>query len=205
MILQWCCKGVSGIGPSEARGILTDGPGLICRLWQANNPLPYGLAMEQLSEHHLDLHVNHYDDLDPETGTRTRDVTAFISLSAGCVDRDIMLKTNVVNPARRTALEFATDLGRRDGWLFTCYVLVSVNRAASSPAVAEEVRDLNHLRRYSEYWLEGEIAAKVNVPSRQILAAEHWEPASGGIRRSGGYVNKGFVHPQALLDIREML
>lgn len=206
MIVQWCCKGVGGIEHQEVRDILSSGTGLACRLWQLNDPLPYNRAVSRLSERHLDLHVNHYDEVDPDEGKRVRNLTAFISLSAGCIDRDVFLKTNVLHRARRTALEFATDQGRRDGWVFTCYILVAVNRAAEIPGVAEEVRELKHGRRYSEFWTEGELAAKINVPSRQILCAEHWWPTpTEGFERSGGYLNRGFAHPAALLDMRQML
>jgi hypothetical protein len=175
-------------------------------LWQLIDPLPYNLAASRLSERHLDLHVNHYDEVDPGEGELVRDLTAFISLSAGCIDRDVFLKTNVLHPAWRTALEFATDHGRRDGWVFTCYVLVAVNRAAEVPGVAEEIRELKQGRRYSAFWTEGEVAAKINVPSCQILCAEHWRPTPNeGFKRSGGYLNRGFVHPAALLDMRQML
>jgi hypothetical protein len=158
-----------------------------------------------MTERDLNLHVNHYDEVDPRTGTAVSDQTPFISLSAGCVDRDTLKKTNVLHPALRTALEFATDLAREPGWVFTCYVLLAVNRATPVPGVAEEVRELNHRRSYSEYSLEGEVAAKINVPSRQILCAEHWEPSGNWLRRTGGYRNREFVHPDALLDMRQML
>jgi hypothetical protein len=205
LIVQWCCKGIGGIEPAEVRTILTSQAGLRCRLWQLLEPLPYDQAVERLTERDLDLHVNHYDAVDARSGKEVRDQTPFISLSAGCVDRNSLRKKHVLHPALRTALAFATDLGRRPGWVFTCYVLTSVNRAEAVPGVAEEVRDLNQQRKYSEYWLEGEIAAKINVPSRQILCAERWELIGGSFRCSGGFRNLEFVHPEALLDMRQML
>lgn len=209
MIVQWCCKGVGEIGAKQVRSILTDGVGLTCRLWQTSRHgmLHYPEAVKRLSEHHLDLHVNHYDETDPQTGKKVSDTTPFISLSAGCVDRDVATRTNVIKPARRTALAFATGLGQSEGWLFSCYVIVAVNRAAAIPAVAEEVRDLNQLRRYSDYWTEGEVAAKINVPSRQIFSAEHWSPTGEGsvVVRDGYYINEGFVEPRALVNLRELL
>jgi hypothetical protein len=206
MIVQWCCKGVANISKHEAHNILTGGAGLLCRLWQKDDPLRISEATTRLTEHHLDLHVNHYDDQEAATGLPVRDVTPFLSLSAGCVSRDMLLKTNVLHRARRTALAFGTEQGRTSGWLFTCYVLVSVNRAVGVPAVSEEIRELHHNRRYSPYYTEGEITAKINVPSTQILCAERWEPQPPrGTVRTGIYVNRGFSHPSALLDERRML
>ena len=205
MIVQWCCKGVEDLPVEQIRSILTDGFGLACRFAQLNEPMPYAVAADRLTEYHLDLHVNHYDEIEPESGSAVRDVTPFISLSAGCIERSILLKTNVLHGAQRTALAFATRDGRLPGWVFTCYVLLSVNRATGISAVSEEIRELSHNRRYSDYHVEGEVAAKINVPSRQIHHVERWEPAGGRLTRTGGYLNLTFTHPRAVLDERRML
>jgi hypothetical protein len=206
VIVQWCCKGVGDMAPKKVKRILDGEVGLQCRFWQRHRILPYELAVERLTERDLDLHVNHYDGTDPITGKAVRDHTAFISLSAGCVERDALRSRNVLHPALRTALIFATERAQRPGWVFTCYVTVAMNPAARIPGVAEEVRELNHRRPYSRFRPEGEIAAKLNVPSRQILCAEHWEPAGKAtVQRTGGYRNLGFVHPEALLNMRQMI
>jgi len=88
----------------------------------------------------------------------------------------------------------------------TCYVLVSVNRAVSFPAVAEEIRELNHNRAYSQWHWQGEITAKLNVASAQILSAVRWEPQpSGTFAATSVLVNRKFVYPAPLLDERNML
>ena len=205
MIVQWCCKGVGDLPSRTIWGIFASGAGLKCRLWQLNSPLKTTEVVDRLTELHLDLHVNQYGRMEPG-GKLVRDVTPFLSLSAGCVTRSTLLRTNVLHRAQRTALGFATNWGRDPGWLFTCYVLVSVNRAVGVQAVAEETRELNHGRRYSPYFTEGEITAKVNVPANQIIGVERWVPTgSGSIRRIGGYLNGRFAPPAALLDERRML
>jgi hypothetical protein len=208
MIVQWCCKGVKDLESAVVREILAGGAGLVCRLWQTRGRLPLKEATSRLTEYHLDLHVNHYEDKEPATGLKVRDVTPFLSLSAGCVQRIVLLETNVLHPARRTALRFATDWGQEPGWVFTCYVLVSVNRAVAIRSVAEEIRELHHNRRYSPHHWEGEIVAKFNVPSSQILCAERWTPLSATDRRvrlTHLYINRRFTHPSVLLDERRML
>ncbi len=205
MIVQWCCRGVGGVTRAEVEEILGGQIGLRCRYWPPDRALPYDVALSRLTERHLDLHVNQYDSIDPDTGKRVFEISPFISLSAGCVNRRTLLRTNVVHPARRTALDFATASGTRPGWVFTCWVLVSANPAPGIEAVAEEVRELNHARRYSRYFTEGEVAAKVNVASRQILCAEYWRPAGRTLVRRGLCVNNRFVHPAAVRDERQML
>ncbi len=87
-----------------------------------------------------------------------------------------------------------------------CYVLVGVRPAPTIPGVAEEVRELKHLRPYSPWYLQGEVTAKVNVPSRQILYATRWAPDNtGALVETDVLLNLAFTHPVALLDIREML
>jgi len=205
MIVQWCCRGMRNLTVAEVEHILGDQVGLTCPYWPSRGPLRYDIALSRLTENHLDLHVNHYDAIDPDTAMPISKITPFISLSAGCVDRHRLLRTNVMHPARRTALDFATDGGRHPGWIFTCWVFVGINRAPGIEAVAEEVRELNHARRYSAYFVEGEVAAKINVASRQILCAEYWRPAGRSLVRTGLCVNNGFVHPAAVRNERQML
>jgi hypothetical protein len=206
MIVQWCCRGIGDLTRADVEQILAGGVGIPCRYWPWGGSLNYNVATARLTEHHLDLHVNHYEEIDPDTGQPVKLISPFISLSAGCVERRKLLHTNKIHPARRTALDFATANGTRPGWLFTCWVLVGVNRAAGIASVAEEVRELHHARSYSKYYTEGEVAAKINVPSRQILCAELYDPVGrGGFSRRALCRNNDFVHPAAVLDERQML
>ncbi|WP_200216769.1 hypothetical protein [Micromonospora coerulea] len=196
MIVQWCCKGIPSISDADVRQILLGGEGLVCSLWH-NTPIrSMADALSRLSERHLDSHLHDYDSVGHET--------AYISLSAGCVERDALLARNVRHAARLTALAFATDWGQVAGWLFTCYVFVGINPAPQIPAVAEELRELNHARPYSPYYREGEVAAKIHVPSRQILSAENWVPVASGFKVNG-YVNPTFFDPKPLVNERATL
>ena len=178
-----------------------------------SSALPSIRGASRLTEHDLNLHVNHYNYNDPATGKPYYEVTPFISLAAGCSTATPTIHTNKTYRAFQTALDFATIAdhnqpkgARRAGWILVCYVLVSANRAVSIPSVAEEIRELNHNRAYSHWYTQGEITAKINVPSVQILCAVRWNP-----QPTGSYVatnllfNRRFVHPAALLDERNML
>ncbi|MEV4816174.1 hypothetical protein [Micromonospora tulbaghiae] len=215
MIIQWCCKGLAKVNRPTIESMFTDPTGLRCRdwqsYWQAGDPFPLPPAMHRLTEDGLDRHVNDFTGPDPGTGKPFCEVTPFISLSAGCVDRDVLAKTNIAHRALRTALEFATtdysDPARPacSGWVVYCYVLVGANPAARIPSVAEEVRELNHNRAYSGWYWQGEVAAKLHVPAAQLLCAEGYEPTSGGLRLTDFLLNLDFCHPAALLAERSML
>jgi hypothetical protein len=214
MIVQWCCKGFANLLEATARSMLGGGAGIRCRSWLAIDPkaFPLDTNLSRLTEQNLDLHVNDYSRPDAVTGIPFHDTTPFISLSAGCVERRVTTETNVTHTALRTALEFATtdytrpDRPRCPGWVFYCYVLVGVNRAVSIPSVAEEYRELNLGRPYSRWQVQGEVIAKINVPSTQILCAVPWTPSASGEPQLGeALVNLGFTHPAALLDERNML
>jgi hypothetical protein len=207
MIIQWCVKGVGGIAPDDWKEIM-ERKGLICAWWQQIEPQPFpiGDVPARLTPAHLDRHVNNYSAKDPDTGLRVCERTPFISLAAGSVERHKFLRTNQIHRARRTALRFATQNGRRDGYLFTCYVIVSINPAVPVMGVAEEVRELNSYRRYSPWQLEGEVTAKVLVPPNQIKSCEIWEATRGRpkLRQVGVNSNPLFEDPRSITNVREL-
>lgn len=199
MFLQWCVKGVCGIDDAEVRAMLA-GDGILCNWWRRVNVISPRERRAKLTAVNLDLHVNDYDAPMPD-GTRFHEGTPFLSLSAGCVSREVLLRTNVIHPARRTALRFAMRGGRRDGYLFFCWLIVGLKPAAEIEDVAEEVRELNTSRSYSDYQTEGEITAKIEVRSSQIQRVEHVDPR--GRLLGPPIVNPAFVRPERLSNLCE--
>lgn len=206
MIVQWCCKGVAKLDRGAATKILEDGIGLRCRDWLELGDAGFRLhvALDRLTEANLDRHVHDY--------ARFCRNTPFISLSAGCVDRNTTMAKNVTEPALRAALEFAcTDYTQArpapcHGWVFVCYVLVGVNPAPPVPAVAEEIRELSHARPYSRWYPQGEVTAKIHVPSTQIQCARRYErTAADDFVETATLLNRRFTHPAPPLDERKML
>ena len=199
MYVQWCAKGLNGITDDEARSVMLGSQGLICRWWRNVDPLPSNLIASKLTLRNLDWHVNRYSDYDPGTGQPFCEGSPFISLSAGTVEREVFLKSNIAHTAWQTALGFATDWGAVEGYVYICYVIVALNSAVAVESVSEEVRELKTYRRYSAYNPEGEIAAKIRVPANQIrlcmkLAAD--------LTVSWTQVNPGFVAPTPILNQR---
>jgi hypothetical protein len=209
MYVQTCIKGVNGIDPMAAKAIL-GGQGLICNWWRRVHQISPMEINDRLTSAELDLHVNSYGQQHPIRSGTVRDETSFISLTAGAVERNVFLKTNFVHPAHRTALFFASNFGalRGDCFLFYCWVVVGLTPAVEIRHLAEEVRELNTYRRYSAFQTEGEIACKVDVPSRQIHRYERYrisDDGTGGLVMSfeESEINPDYVDPYTVVNIRE--
>lgn len=201
MFIQWCIKGVSGgdggIGKPEANLITGGGQGIRCNWWRNRRQPAPEAVQPRLRRDELDRHLHAYDAAAFDT--------PFISLTAGSVERDRLLRFNRLRSAQDIALRFATRWGRQPGFLFYCWVLVGLKPALPVQAVAEEVRELHTYTHWSDFQLEGEITAKLIVPSHQIQRWELWDPAISHVRRQDHADNPWFQPPTRLSNIRGRL
>lgn len=209
MYVQTCIKGVNGINLAVANEILA-GEGIVCNWWRNEGNIGPKDIDKRLTSADLDLHVNSYDEQHPDLPGKVSRETPFISLTAGAVERSVFFKTNFVHPAHRTALLFASDFGRLRGecFLFYCWVVVGLRPAVEIKHLAEEVRELNTYRRYSAFQTEGEIVAKIEVPSRQIHRFERYKITDNknglvDLDYAGSTVNPRYVDPYSIVNIRE--
>ncbi|MGX4691211.1 hypothetical protein [Streptomyces sp. JNUCC 63] len=208
MIVQWCFKGMSLGGDSEAKNVIDDRTGIICNWWRKVHTISPEATREKLTDDNIDMHVNHFTDPDPATGRPFNEQTPFISLTAGSIERATFAKTNFAHTARRTALWFATEFGQREtAYLFRCWVLVGPRPAVEVEGVAEEVRDLNTYRRYSAYQPEGEIVAKIIIPDNHIHSCEKWlwNRRRLTFSRAWTHSNPRFTFPDKLSNVRELI
>jgi hypothetical protein len=209
MIVQWCIKGMAfDDGDDAAKSLIDSRSGILCNWWRDVDRIRPQEIRDKLIDGNLNLHVNHFTAIDPATKREFRELTPFISLTAGTVERDAAAKTNIIHRARATALWFGTKFGESDyAYLYTCWVVVAPRAAVTIEGVAEEVRDLNAYRRYSQFQTEGEMIAKVAVPDNQIRDCQKW-----AWNRSGKYFEKIWTHenvrftqPEQLSNIRELI
>jgi hypothetical protein len=206
-----CIKGMNGITLADAQAILVK-RGLACSWWRNARQISSSEIDERLTSEELDLHVNSFDEKHPTRGGLVREETPFISLTAGSVERNAFWKTNEINPAHRVALNFATSFGgsRGDCFLFYCWVLVAMRPSVHVRHLAEEVRELTTYRSYSHFQPEGEIAAKIEVPARQIDKLEHYRYGTGDHGRQQitlveTYKNSGYIRPHDVTNYRDWL
>src|SRR6267142_2148165 len=72
---------------------------------------------------------------------------------------DATAKTNYVHRARKVGFWFGSNFGASPtAYIYVCWVVLAPRSAVEVEAIAEEVRDLNTYRRYSDFQTEGEIA-----------------------------------------------
>lgn len=207
MYVQWCVKGMHLDRDSEAESILEPTSGLLSNWWRRVSTITPGEVRDRLTPENLDRHVNHFEAPDPATGLLVRHETPFISLSAGTIERDTFAKTNAVHGARNIAIRFGLAGGTTTAYLFVCWVILAPRPAVRIQGVAEEVRDLNAYRRYSAFQTEGEIVAKVNIPSNQIRHCERWDfdRNTKTLTQTRRFPNRHFDEPQILSNIREFV
>lgn len=204
MYVQWCVKGIAGpsadgtrtgVSKSDAFDLVRNGGGIVSNWWRNKKKITPIDTHGILTDTALDQHRHQYGAVKKRT--------PFISLSAGSVERDRLLRLNRVHSAIDTALGFATDNWTRPGALFHCWVIVAPNPAVTVSGVAEAVRDLNVYHGYSDWHLEGEITAKIRVPANQIQRVEWWDGAQSTSAPVDQHVNPDFQDPGPVLNLRE--
>jgi hypothetical protein len=211
MYIQMCIKGMNRITRADAQAIL-GGRGLACNWWRGAREIRPGEIAGRLTADEVYLHINRYTDKHPTRSGLVQEETPFISLTAGAVERNVFLRTNQVNPAHVTALNFASDFGRLRGicFLFYCWVMVGLRPSPEVRQLAEEVRELNTYRGYSAFQLEGEILAKIEVPAYQILMYEQYEifgkPGGGPkVNLVDTVVNRDYIEPSSVTNFRDCI
>jgi hypothetical protein len=208
MMVQWCIKGMALDSDDAARNLIDSRQGILCNWWRDVSRITPTEVRAKLTDGNINLHVNHFTIIDPATKRKFCELTPFISLTAGTVERDTVAKTNILHRARGTALWFGTNFGRSDhAYLYTCWVVVAPRAAVGIEGVAEEVRDLNTYRRYSQFQTEGEMIAKISIPDNQIRNCEKWswDRQHKFFTKEWTQPNKRFTYPEQLSNVRELI
>ncbi|MFM6586837.1 MAG: hypothetical protein ACKPJA_02490 [Microcystis panniformis] len=117
MFFQKVVKGIAGLDRIAAERMVTT-DGIICNWWRTVQTITSAAIQDQLTEKAILCHLNQYDDPLPSTHALTRppysaktygNVTAFISTTAGAIQRDKFVQRNIIFPPFLTALRFATN------------------------------------------------------------------------------------------------
>jgi hypothetical protein len=211
MIIQQVIKGLSDLNDQDVDGIFH--MGIVCNWWRTQGHLPQNQVPDRLTEQNLNWHQNSFNRRDPSYGNAPFSAnTPFISTTAGTIERDTVNRTNTLTPAWKSALYFATDRWTKDGWLFYCHLFLIGKRAVAMEAFSEELRELNIYTAFSPFYLEGEITAKLVIPSAQIERADFWSLsdaraalASGNLPAASRSITNTYYVPPADYNNHRML
>jgi hypothetical protein len=124
----------------------------------------------------------------------------YISLSAGIVLRDTPIGTRVF-PAWKSAVDFATGRGSFAGYIYRLWTVVAPKPSPELINVSDEVRNLNLYRTAWKYQQQGEITAKLVIPSPQIeyVVKVGMDGKLTGFR----FDNTRFVKPESISNLLE--
>ena len=212
MIIQEVLKGISDIDEHDVEVIFSSG--IVCNWWRKVGILPSNEVPLRLTARNLHWHQNRYDDPDPMEGNEEfRKHTPFISTTAGSIERDAFNEINILYPAWWEALKFATNFWKTDGWIFYCSAWILGRKAIGHQAFSEELRELHVYSDFSLFQLEGEITAKIQIPTAQIQRAEEWRLSDVQAALENGDIpsafqtklNSRFIDPSTYSNVRAAL
>jgi hypothetical protein len=178
MIFQKTLKGIANLSDAEAEDMVKN-YGILSNWWRKKISINNSEIADELTEINLMHHLNEYNKPLPAShkwsslGATYGDVSAFISTSSGAIQRSS--SANVIFPSFITALKFATKKYKTSGYIFHCYVVTLGKQSIPFQSFAEEVRELHIYRDFMPYHHQGEITAKISIPSINIEKAEKYD------------------------------
>jgi hypothetical protein len=193
--------------------------GFTCNWWRKAGTITSAEKKLLLNAENLNLHLNQYHQPVPAGhllatyGSPFGEVSPFISTTAGAVGRDKKRGTNIFFDPFITALRFATNQYRSKGFIFYSYLLTIGKAAIEMEQFSEEVRELHIYRSYSPYQTQGEIMAKIIIPSVQIEMAMEYDGPSAAAALAASAIpapiytvtNASYLPPEKYSNIREVL
>jgi hypothetical protein len=217
MVFQKVLKGIKGITESDAQKILNEG--IMCNWWRKVGRIYPFQIKDHLNSLNAELHLSHYNEPVPSSSTLSKiggstfgEVTPFISTTAGAIQRDKVAKNNILFPPFLTALKFATNNFKKDGCIFYAYLVTIGKVAIEMEQFSEEVRELHIYKDFLPYHSQGEIMAKIIIPSVQIEKVEFYEGKKALKELKAGILptpkvikNDDYQAPEKLSNVREVL
>lgn len=218
MFFQKVLKGINGISNKQAEQMVLE-DGILCNWWKNKRRITNPEIKAELTESNLIHHLNDYDVPLPighrwsKYGQTYGDVSAFISTTAGSIQRDSYRRTNILFAPFLTALNFATKGFTSNGYIFYAYVITLGKQSIVFDGFAEEVRELHIYKGFLPFHHEGEITAKISIPSVNIEKAEYYDASLALDELQNGrlpnpariILNPSYASPDNFNNIRELL
>ena len=171
MFFQHILKGIPEIEVKEVERIFAK-TGLRCNWWLRTGSITSEQIKAKLNSDNLYRHLEHYQEVPPGGERPFWKDTPFISTTAGTAVEDIEAKKLYIHDAFFEAAKWATKIFESDGWIFYGYVYVLGKPSIELQEFAEEVRNFHLYARFLRNRREGEITAKIEIPSVRLRCAE---------------------------------
>lgn len=177
LMFQYVLKGIPDLTAADAH--LTMNAGILCNWWRRVGTLPNSEVRGRLTQKELDDHIAHYGATVAGQTYTVGQNSPFISTTAGTYQVQNS-KTYKYFSAELTAIRFATRHSRTDGVIFRAWVPVLGRPSVPLAQFAEELRDPNQYPRAYGFHHQGEVTAKIAIPSAQIEG--FWAVAAGALK-----------------------
>ncbi|CUR59672.1 conserved hypothetical protein [metagenome] len=206
---QKVLKGVAAAPYINPAQVLNDG--LLCNWWHRVTLLPRNEVAGRLTQVELLAHLNQYNVAVPgETYTYGQD-SPFISTTAGTYQATDKHYTHF--PAELTALRFATKNFTAVGYVFRAWLPVLGRPSIALEAFGEEVRDPNQYPTAYGYHRQGEVVAKIAIPSSQIESYGEFHGPTVAASLAAGHPavatahvpNPLYVRPEDYVNVTEIV
>lgn len=221
MYFQKFLKGISGISRIEAEEFVLGGSGILCKWWKLVGSISPNEVRDQLTDANLFHHLNDYAKPLPaghpmklRGATTYGDATPFISTTSGAIQQDHSAGKNFLFHPFLTAVKFATQNFTTSGFVFSGFLVTIGRKSIPFAGFSEEVRELHIYSQYLQYHHEGEVAAKIEIPSNQIECAVEFDGPNAKQALSSGILptpisppiyNQHYSDPADYCNIRELL
>jgi hypothetical protein len=209
---QKVLKGIPGLTSADVETMLGGGMGLVCNWWRRVGTIsPYEVATRLADPIELDRHLNRYGQMHHAKGVTHGQDSPYISTTAGVVQNG--RRGYARYPAFEIAHQFATQRCSTDGCVFYCWVETAGRPAPTVPSLAEEIRDSNQYPIFYWYHHQGELTAKIHIPSVCIEKAELFSASASWAALLSGrrpvpmstIFNPRYVAPEDLANVREIV
>lgn len=209
-MFQYVLKGISDLSDADARRTMTTG--ILCNWWRRVRTLPNPEVRGRLTQKELDEHIANYHSNVPGETYTVGENSPFISTTAGTYQVQNS-KTYKYFSAELTAISFATRQSRTDGVIFRAWVPVLGRPSLPLVQFAEELRDPNQYPHAYGFHQQGEVTAKIQIPTAQIegfwtvsAAAAKSALKTGAVSTLGSMtaLNPNYVAPDDFTNVRDV-
>jgi hypothetical protein len=210
VMFQFVFKGIPDLSDDDARRTMQ--AGILCNWWRRVRTLPNPEVRGRLTQRELDDHIARYWATVPGETYTVGENSPFISTTAGTYQAQNS-KTYKYFSAELTAISFATRQSRTDGVIFRAWLPVLGRPSLPLAQFAEELRDPNQYPKAYGFHHQGEVTAKIEIPTAQIegfwtvsaiATKSSLKTGASSVLGAMTAINPNYVAPDDFTNVRDV-